>query len=304
MSIPRIRSYALAHAAEIPENRVQWQLDPQRAVLLIHDMQRYFLNFYEAGTEPAVTVLSHCRRLIDQCRAAGIPIVYTAQPGDQASQDRALLTDFWGPGLADDPNQTDIVPELAPLPGDITLTKWRYSAFRRTDLGARLRDLGRDQLLISGVYAHIGILTTALDAFMEDIQPFVVADAVADFSDEEQRWALRFIAQRCGRVESLAQIEQALTVGAKPAGGLSLDKLRADVAEMLMVTPDEVDLDEPVMDQGLDSIRLMELVERWRGTGVEVSFVALAERPTLAEWWHWLQAQPTVTPASLEEANG
>jgi len=295
MSIPRIRSYALAQAATVPENRVQWALDPQRTVLLIHDMQRYFLNFYEAGTEPTATVLSHCRRLIDQCRAAGIPIVYTAQPGDQDPRDRALLTDVWGPGLADDPEQTAIVPELAPASDDTVLTKWRYSAFRRTDLGARLRDWNRDQLLIAGVYAHIGILTTALDAFMDDIQPFVVADAVADFSDEEHRWALRYVAQRCGKVASLAQVEHALSPGGEPVGGLTLERMRADVAEMLMVATDEVDLDEPVIDQGLDSIRLMELVERWRATGVEVSFVALAERPTLAEWWQWLQTRATAT---------
>ena len=30
-----------------PENRVSWQLDAQRAVLLVHDMQDYFIDFYD-----------------------------------------------------------------------------------------------------------------------------------------------------------------------------------------------------------------------------------------------------------------
>ena len=40
--------------------------------------------------------------------------------------------------------------------------------------------------------AHLGVLLTAADAFMNDIQPFVVADAVADFAAEEHTLALRW----------------------------------------------------------------------------------------------------------------
>lgn len=43
--------------------------------------------------------------------------------------------------------------------------------------------------------AHLGVLLTAADAFMNDIQPFVVADAVADFSAEEHEMALRWAAR-------------------------------------------------------------------------------------------------------------
>ncbi|MFI9121224.1 isochorismatase family protein [Streptomyces bikiniensis] len=46
-----------------------------------------------------------------------------------------------------------------------------------------------------GVYAHLGVLPTAADAFMNDVQPFVVADAVADHSAEEHGMALRWAAR-------------------------------------------------------------------------------------------------------------
>ncbi|MFE5856824.1 phosphopantetheine-binding protein [Streptomyces sp. NPDC056500] len=64
----------------------------------------------------------------------------------------------------------------------------------------------------------------------------------------------------------------------------ALERLVRDVAEMLYVEAEDVLVDESLLDQGLDSIRLMTLVETWRADGARISFVELAERPTLKEW--------------------
>lgn len=201
MSIPRIPDYPLQLAALGLSNKTAWRLAPQRALLLIHDMQRYFLRFYDARGTVRGTLVHNLQRLHAWAHAHKVPVIYTAQPHEQPAAERALLNDMWGPGLpAADPGQQPIIDELAPQSGDQVLTKWRYSAFQRTDLLARMRAAGRDQLVIGGVYAHIGCLATALEAFMLDIQVFLVTDAVADFSAEEHRMALRYVATRCGHV--------------------------------------------------------------------------------------------------------
>ncbi|WP_020495870.1 isochorismatase family protein [Sciscionella marina] len=196
MSLPRIASYE--PPSELPEARVPWRIEPDRCALLVHDMQRYFLGAYEQGAEPLRTVVPNIARLCARARERGIPVYYSAQPGDQEPEDRGIQTDFWGTGMRGIPEHRDIIEELTPRAGDRILTKWRYSAFQRTALREWLTMEGRDQLIVTGVYAHLGCMMTACEAYMSDVQPFLVADAVADFSAEEHRMAVGYVARRCG----------------------------------------------------------------------------------------------------------
>ena len=68
--------------------------------------------------------------------------------------------------------------------------------------------------------------------------------------------------------------------------------MRADVAEVLREPSAELGDDDNLLERGLDSIRLMSLVERWRRAGAEISFVELAERPTLSDWYALLCSHP------------
>ncbi|GAA2253514.1 MULTISPECIES: phosphopantetheine-binding protein [Kitasatospora] len=55
--------------------------------------------------------------------------------------------------------------------------------------------------------------------------------------------------------------------------------------------PTDIPDDDELQLLGPDSIRLMHLVERWHRAGLELSFVELAERRTLAEWWDLLSTR-------------
>ncbi|QKN82826.1 isochorismatase [Scandinavium goeteborgense] len=281
MAIPKLQAYALPTAADIPANKVDWAFEPARAALLIHDMQEYFLNFWGENSAMMETVVANIKALRDFAKKHNIPVYYTAQPKEQSDEDRALLNDMWGPGLTRSPEQQRVIAALAPDEADTVLVKWRYSAFHRSPLEEMLKETERNQLIITGVYAHIGCMTTATDAFMRDIKPFFVADALADFSREEHLMSLKYVAGRSGRV---VMTEELLPLPA------SKEALRAIILPLLDESDEPLD-DENLIDYGLDSVRMMALAARWRKVHADIDFVMLAKNPTIDAWWALLSRE-------------
>lgn len=209
--LPTTRGYELPRESELPPSRASWSLRAERAALLVHDMQTYFVDVFPPGAPPLRPLVENVERLVGHARGRGMPVFYTAQTGDQDPRDRGLQADLWGPGMRAAPEHQRIVETLAPGGDDHVLVKHRYSAFQRSNLETLLRARGRDQLVICGVYAHIGCFVTAADAFQRDVQPFLVGDAVADFTRSWHDIALAHVADSCGVVLSTRQTLEALT---------------------------------------------------------------------------------------------
>ncbi|MFW0794706.1 phosphopantetheine-binding protein [Gordonia sp. CPCC 205515] len=69
------------------------------------------------------------------------------------------------------------------------------------------------------------------------------------------------------------------------ASTLTRDRIIGDIAEILQVDSSEIADDTNVLDFGLDSVRLMSLIERWRAAGAEkADLVALASDPVVGAW--------------------
>ena len=54
MALPTIPAYTLPDPDALPAARAPWQPAAERCVLLVHDMQRYFLAAFDAGAEPLI----------------------------------------------------------------------------------------------------------------------------------------------------------------------------------------------------------------------------------------------------------
>ncbi|MGH4009704.1 MAG: condensation domain-containing protein, partial [Pseudonocardiaceae bacterium] len=76
--------------------------------------------------------------------------------------------------------------------------------------------------------------------------------------------------------------------------GLDFEELRRTVADLLEEDPGLIGAEANLFTLGLDSIVLMQLVGRWRQSGIEVNFAQLAEHPTVNAWTKLLSAREPI----------
>ncbi|MFC3965703.1 phosphopantetheine-binding protein [Nocardia jiangsuensis] len=63
------------------------------------------------------------------------------------------------------------------------------------------------------------------------------------------------------------------------------ERVTGDVAAALGIGPGELTDDTNLLDAGLDSVRIMALIEKWRRAGHEdLDLPVLAEDPVLGSW--------------------
>lgn len=141
-------------------------LDAQRSLLLIVDVQQALL--------PAMADPGRVTR--------GAAILMKAAPRLEIP---LLVSEQYPRGLG------PTVPELAELaPAGTVLPKLHFSCTDDPELGARLRQSGRDQMVLAGIEAHVCVLQTALGLKAAGLHPFVVADATASRTAASHQAAL------------------------------------------------------------------------------------------------------------------
>ncbi len=145
------------------------------------------LDEYYQQTDYAIDNMKH---LLLGCRKKSLKIVYTLL-NSKVSDGSDISRQFKVSGLEiphTEPEQ-EIRPEVAPLPGDMILSKGTYSPFTNTDLHNILRDAGIDTLIIAGMVANYSVNLTAFEAADRDFSVVVVWDACAS---ETLDWHLDF----------------------------------------------------------------------------------------------------------------
>ncbi|MGW0582821.1 isochorismatase family protein, partial [Streptomyces sp. NPDC002920] len=148
MPSPDIVPYAMPGAPSLPVDGPAWSIDPRRTALLVQDVQKYLLRDLR-DSAPVGELLANIGRLTRSARSAGVPVVYAVRvPGQRGSGGSGGGGAGFGvPEPPAEADAVDVAEVVRPQTGDTVLTVKRYSAFAGTRLRARLKELGRDQLV-------------------------------------------------------------------------------------------------------------------------------------------------------------
>ncbi|SHL43131.1 Nicotinamidase-related amidase [Roseovarius marisflavi] len=126
----------------------------EESVLVIIDMQERLVPAMQA---PARTI-RNTRTLLSSAHELGIPVIMTEQ---------------YPAGLG------HTVPELTGRPDTITLEKMHFSCMEDETFAETLARLGRKQVVLAGMEAHICVVQTAASMIERNYDVFVVSDATA-----------------------------------------------------------------------------------------------------------------------------
>ena len=166
-------------------NTHEMQLNRSKSALLVIDMQRFFLDPASPSfTCGGLAILPNLKRLIQAFRASHLPVIYTRHVHHPGLLDVGIMGWWWQGMCREGTPESEVNPEIAPLPGEKEVLKHRYSSFYNTDLETILRCLKVEDLVIAGIMTNMCCESTARDAYYRDYHVFFLADGTGSINEE------------------------------------------------------------------------------------------------------------------------
>ena len=175
--------------------------DVSRVTRIVPDVKRLIEGFRAAGLTVIHTMECHRPDLSDlppAKRNRGAP---TLRIGDDGPMGRILIAGE--PGTA-------ILPELAPVNGEIVIEKPGKGAFYATPLGDILKDKGISQLVFAGVTTEVCVQTTMREANDRGYECLLVEEATESYFPEFKAAAIAMIRAQGAIVGWTAKLDDVL----------------------------------------------------------------------------------------------
>ena len=189
---------------EIRTDELLELVDPRRTAVLAVDVQQAFSGFPTLYPSADAT-LPRLQQFLTVARDAGVTVIMIQAiiPDESYSEvwqrqfrDAPQVRAFLAPGSPG----VQFHPGFEPQPGDIILTKHRYSAFFGTPLDSILRTRGIRTVLACGLTTDVCVGSTARDAYQHDYTVITLSDCTAEASQVRYDAALQTLATNFGAV--------------------------------------------------------------------------------------------------------
>ena len=192
----------------VPADPEPITLDKNRTALIVVDMQNSFckkggmMDYWgKLNQTMSKSVIETDRKIIEACRSNGIGIVYLQMTygldsdsglGPESPfywKEKGLAAERRNPELAgkflvEGTWDWDVIDELKPNAGDMTVKKSRYSGFVRTELDDTLKKGNIKYLVFIGLFTNVCVESTLRDAFFHDYFPLLVSDACGNIGPD------------------------------------------------------------------------------------------------------------------------
>jgi nicotinamidase-related amidase len=178
-------------------------LDPRTTALVLIDLQNGVLS---RKLEPltADELLERGKALARRFRAEGALVVPVnaapvAEEKPRAVDEPSGLPKTLPAGFV------DLAPGVAE-PADLRITKTTWGAFFRTDLDSELKRRGIRTIVLGGVATHVGVESTARQAWELRYELVIVRDVTTSMALEPHEATMRHIFPRIARVRDSAAL--------------------------------------------------------------------------------------------------
>ena len=206
---------------------LEQRADPRHGMLVVVDMQNDFCHRDGAACKRGRDIafvenmIPRLSNLLNEARARNFPICFVRTSGNKWTNS-AVWTEFKHPQLlacAEGSWGAEFHERLKPLPGEMIVTKHRYSAFIGTDLDMLLRAREVKSLLVTGVGTGMCVFHTLTVGFTLDYYITLVEDCCATtYGPQAHNEAVALIGNHYGRIASSDDIVNVWARAIRKAG--------------------------------------------------------------------------------------